>query len=63
MRILHQSKAEDVRVLIPILNSLTKKEVLSVVPKILKLTPSIVKDVLLKLIGVGLEGKPALPGQ
>lgn len=65
VRILHSSKSDDVRVLIPILNSLTKKEVLAAVPKILKLSPAIVKDVFLRLMGVGLDSKvqDILPGK
>jgi symplekin len=65
VRNLHQSSADDVRVLIPIINSLTKKEVLGALPKILKLSPNIVKDVLLRLMGVGLDHKVIanLPGE
>lgn len=53
VRELHRTKISDVRVLIPILNELTKAEILNALPKFLKLNPSFVKDVFTRLLGIG----------
>lgn len=55
MRILHQTKVSDVRLLIPVINGLTKKEILAVLPKLIKLNPVVVKEVFNRLLGIGAE--------
>lgn len=49
VRNLYQNRVPNVRLLIPVLNGLTKKEVLTVLPKIIKLNPEILKLVFQKL--------------
>lgn len=49
VRNLYQNRVPNVRLLIPVLNGLTKKEVLTVLPKIIKLNPDILKLVFQKL--------------
>lgn len=53
VRELHQTKVSDVRLLIPVINGLTKQEVISALPKLLKLNPTIVKEVFNRLLGLG----------
>ncbi|XP_021704446.1 symplekin [Aedes aegypti] len=55
VRNLHQTKVSDVRLLIPVINGLTKKEILSALPKLIKLNPVVVKEVFNRLLGVGAE--------
>lgn len=55
VRELYQSKVSDVRLLIPVINGLTKQEVVNALPKLLKLNPSIVKEVFVRLLGIGKE--------
>ncbi|XP_058822982.1 symplekin isoform X2 [Topomyia yanbarensis] len=55
VRNLHQTRVSDVRLLIPVINGLTKKEVLSALPKLIKLNPMVVKEVFNRLLGVGAE--------
>ncbi|KAL9697925.1 hypothetical protein quinque_001366 [Culex quinquefasciatus] len=55
VRILHQTKVSDVRLLIPVINGLTKKEILAVLPKLIKLNPVVVKEVFNRLLGIGAE--------
>lgn len=50
VRDLYQQRVPDVRFLIPVLNGLTKKEVLSVLPKLIKLNPDVVKKVFSRLM-------------
>ena len=51
VRDLYQQRVPDVRLLIPVLNGLTKKEVLAVLPKLIKLNPDVVKKVFSRLLG------------
>lgn len=51
VRNLYQHRVPDVRFLIPVLNGLTKKEVLAVLPKLIKLNPDVVKRVFQRLLG------------
>ncbi|KAJ6633749.1 Symplekin [Pseudolycoriella hygida] len=53
VRELYQSKVSDVRLLIPVINGLTKQEVTNALPKLLKLNPTIVKEVFIRLLGLG----------
>uniref|UniRef100_A0A182K4K1 Symplekin n=1 Tax=Anopheles christyi TaxID=43041 RepID=A0A182K4K1_9DIPT len=58
VRNLHQTKVSDVRLLIPVINGLTKKEILSALPKLIKLNPGVVKEVFNRLLGIGVEYGP-----
>lgn len=51
VRDLYQQRVPDVRFLIPVLNGLGKKEVLAVLPKLIKLNPDVVKKVFSRLLG------------
>lgn len=55
VRELYQSKVSDVRLLIPVINGLSKQEVINALPKLLKLNPTIVKEVFMRLLGIGKE--------
>uniref|UniRef100_A0A1Q3F080 Putative mrna cleavage and polyadenylation factor ii complex subunit pta1 n=1 Tax=Culex tarsalis TaxID=7177 RepID=A0A1Q3F080_CULTA len=55
VRNLHQTKVSDVRLLIPVINGLTQKEILAVLPKLIKLNPVVVKEVFNRLLGIGAE--------
>ncbi|XP_058118811.1 symplekin [Anopheles coustani] len=62
VRTLHQTKVSDVRLLIPVINGLTKKEILNALPKLIKLNPGVVKEVFNRLLGIGGEyGSAELP--
>lgn len=43
---LYNKRVSDVRFLIPVLTGLTKKEVIAVLPKLIKLNPHVVKEVI-----------------
>lgn len=45
VRELYHSRVSDVRFLIPVLNGLTKKEVIGALPKLISLNPNVVKEV------------------
>ncbi|XP_023219943.1 symplekin-like [Centruroides sculpturatus] len=51
VRDLYHKRVPDVRFLIPVLNGLTKKEVIAVLPKLIKLNPIVVKEVFNRLLG------------
>ncbi|KAJ8684463.1 hypothetical protein QAD02_020255 [Eretmocerus hayati] len=51
VRELYQTRVSDVRFLIPVLNGLTKKEIIAALPKLIKLNPIVVKEVFNKLLG------------
>lgn len=51
VRNLYQQRVPDVRFLIPVLNGLGKKEVLAVLPKLIKLNHDVVKKVFSRLLG------------
>ncbi|XP_045470394.1 symplekin [Harmonia axyridis] len=51
VRDLYSSKVSDVRFLIPVLNGLSKKEILTALPKLIKLNPVVVKEVFNRLLG------------
>lgn len=61
VRELYQTKVSDVRLLIPVINGLSKQEVINSLPKILKLNPTIVKEVFGRLLGIGKESDITLP--
>ncbi|GAB0092927.1 Symplekin [Sergentomyia squamirostris] len=52
VRELYQNKVSDVRLLIPVLSGLTKKEILAALPRFIKLNPVVVKEVFNRLIGL-----------
>ena len=45
VRDLYHKRVDDVRFLIPVLTGLTKKEVISALPQLIKLNPVVVKEV------------------
>ena len=49
VREIYHSKNMDVRFLIPVLSGLSKQEVIAVLPKLIRLSPAVVKEVNLKL--------------
>lgn len=51
VRELYQTRVSDVRFLIPVLNGLSKKEVIAALPKLIKLNPIVVKEVFNRLLG------------
>ncbi|XP_076441819.1 symplekin-like [Babylonia areolata] len=51
IRDLYHKRVPDVRFLIPVLNGLSKKEVISALPKLIKLKPMVVKEVFNRLMG------------
>ncbi|XP_055908274.1 symplekin [Eupeodes corollae] len=55
VRDLYQTKVNDVRLLIPVLSGLTKAEILTALPKLLKLNPIVVKEVFNRLLAIGTE--------
>lgn len=62
VRELYNRRVSDVRFLIPVLTGLSKKEVISVLPKLIKLNPHVVKEVtiLYSLLSCGLTTVPNL---
>lgn len=48
-------KVSDVRLLIPIINGLTKQEIITVLPKLLRLNPVVVKEVFKRILNIGSE--------
>ncbi|KAI8129473.1 Symplekin [Lucilia cuprina] len=52
---LYQNKIKDVRVLIPILSGLTRQEILTALPKLIKLNQVVVKEVFNRLLSIGAE--------
>ncbi|XP_059481472.1 symplekin [Neocloeon triangulifer] len=56
VRDLYHSRVSDVRFLIPVLNGLTKKEVIGALPKLISLNPVVVKEVFNRLLGTHSEG-------
>ncbi|XP_068153259.1 symplekin [Drosophila tropicalis] len=55
VRDLYQHKVNDVRVLIPVLSGLSRTELLTILPKLIKLNPAVVKEVFNRLLGIGAE--------
>lgn len=51
VRELYHSRVSDVRFLIPVLNGLTKREVIDSLPRLIKLNPIVVKEVFNRLLG------------
>lgn len=52
---LYATKLGDVRILIPIVNYLSKKEVIAALPKFLKLNPQLMKDLFMRLLGLKVD--------
>ncbi|KAF2357901.1 Symplekin C-terminal [Trinorchestia longiramus] len=55
VRELYNRRVSDVRFLIPVLTGLSKKEIIAVLHKLIKLNPHVVKEVFNKLWGVALD--------
>lgn len=55
VRELYHTKVSDVRLLIPIINGLSRSEILNTLPKVLCLKPNFVKEVFNRLLGIGAE--------
>ncbi|KAG8197327.1 hypothetical protein JTE90_013454 [Oedothorax gibbosus] len=51
VRDLYRKRVPDVRFLIPIINGLTKREVIAALPELIKLNPTVVKEVFHRLLG------------
>lgn len=58
VRELYQTKVSDVRLLIPVINGLSKQEIIAALPKLLKLNPAVVKEVFTRLLGLGKDIDP-----
>ncbi|XP_041981229.1 symplekin isoform X2 [Aricia agestis] len=52
VRELYSTSVSDVRFLIPVINKLSKREILAALPKLIKLNPQVVKEVFNKLLGL-----------
>ncbi|XP_063902796.1 symplekin isoform X2 [Zophobas morio] len=52
VRDLYHTRVSDVRFLIPVLNGLSKKEVIAALPKLIKLNPVVVREVFNRLLGL-----------
>lgn len=68
VRDLYHTKVSDVRLLIPIINSLSKIEILTMLPKVLRLNVVVVKEVFNRLLGLGAENEhtknlPLMPSE
>ncbi|XP_046967815.1 symplekin [Vanessa cardui] len=61
VRELYATRVSDVRFLIPVLNGLSKKEILAALPKLIKLNPAVVKEVFNKLLGLQNPNNEQLP--
>lgn len=57
VRDLYHKRVSDIRFLIPVLIGLSKKEVVSALPKLIRLNPNVVKEVFNRLLGVNVEGR------
>lgn len=53
VRELYTTKVADVRLLIPVINGLSKSEILTALPKLLKLNEVVVKEVFSRLLAIG----------
>ncbi|XP_046384169.1 symplekin [Ischnura elegans] len=65
VRDLYHTRVSDVRFLIPVLNGLTKKEVMAALPRLIRLNPVVVKEVFNRLLGTHSEGatSPLTPAE
>ncbi|KAK9503177.1 hypothetical protein O3M35_011802 [Rhynocoris fuscipes] len=67
VRELYHTRVSDVRFLIPVLNGLTKNEIIAALPKLIKLNPIVVKEVFNRLLGssneVGAYSSPITPSE
>lgn len=61
VRELYQNKVADVRFLIPVLSALSKVEIMTALPRFLKLSEVVVKDVFKRLLGSGQEYSVMMP--
>jgi len=57
VRTIYGKRVADVRFLIPVLNGLTKAEIIGALPKLIKLNPQVVKEVFNRLLGIHADRK------
>ena len=57
VKTLYNTKLNDVRILIPIILHIPKKEIIAALPKFLKLNPQLMKDLFVRLLGVKNDSK------
>jgi len=55
VRELYNKRLPDVRFLIPVLTGLTKKEIISALPQLIKLSQAVVKEVFNRLLGINVD--------
>ena len=60
VRNLYAKRSADVRFLIPVLNGLTRQEILAALPKLIKLNTGVVKEVFNRLLGTGVSAAGAM---
>ncbi|CAF0931067.1 unnamed protein product, partial [Didymodactylos carnosus] len=67
VRDLYHKRVSDVRFLIPVLNGLEKKEIINALPKLIKLSSMVVKEVFNRLLGLNASAEtyasPILPSE
>ncbi|CAG0886922.1 unnamed protein product, partial [Darwinula stevensoni] len=63
VRELYNKRVSDVRFLIPVLTGLTKREVIAALPKLIRLNPIVVKEVIRRLLGLQVEQSPLTPAE
>ena len=56
VKILYEEKVEDVRFLIPVLTGLSKNEIVQTLPKLIQLSPQVVKEVFVRLLNTVSSG-------
>jgi len=57
VRNLYNKRVFDVRFLIPVLNGLSKEEIITALPKLIQLNPNVVKEVFNRLLGIHADSK------
>ncbi|GFU50123.1 symplekin [Nephila pilipes] len=62
VRDLYRKRVPDVRFLIPIINGLSKREVIAALPELIKLNPTVLKEVFHRLLGSGFSS-PLTPAE
>lgn len=62
VRDLYHKRVPDVRFLIPIINGLSKREVIAALPELIKLNPTVVKEVFHRLLGSSFQS-PLSPAE
>ena len=60
---LYQERVDDVRFLIPVIPGLSKKEIFSILPDVVKLNPVVIKEVFSRIIGRQNQPGPCMPAE